>query len=83
MEREEGGWTDRTVNSGDTTAPYCADFTDGGKSPLVVGDRQRIHIPHQQSILKNPIHDSVRILCNVVREDHSLSKIRRVAGPCP
>lgn len=43
--------THRKVKMGDTTDPYWADRAEFGKAPLVVGDRQRAHIPHQQSIL--------------------------------
>lgn len=44
--------THMKVNNGDTTAPYCAARADEDSSPFVVGERHRIQIPHQQSILK-------------------------------
>ena len=39
------------VKTGDTTDPYCAPLIDFGRSPSVVGDKQRIQIPHQHNIL--------------------------------
>lgn len=36
---------------GDIIAPYCADLVDDGSVPSVVGERHRIHIPHQHIIL--------------------------------
>lgn len=32
-------------------APYCADLAEDESDPLVVGERQRIQIPHQHIIL--------------------------------
>jgi hypothetical protein len=50
------------VNIGDTTAPYWADLTEEGSEPFVLGDRHRIHIPHQQIIL------AIRSLNNIKKE---------------
>ena len=39
------------VKIGDIIAPYCARPAGTGNVPFVVGDKQRIHIPHQHNIL--------------------------------
>ena len=43
--------THKNVKSGETTEPCCAALAPNGRDPFVVGERQRIQIPHQQSIL--------------------------------
>jgi len=37
---------------GDTTEPYWAALAEDERSPSVLGERQRIQIPHQHIILK-------------------------------
>jgi hypothetical protein len=44
--------TYKNVNMGETTLPYCAARAEPVRPPFVVGDKHRIHNPHQHMILR-------------------------------
>jgi len=66
------------VKIGDIIAPYCAAREGGDRSPFVVGERQRIHIPHQHIILW-----WLRPQATLCSDCHLLSKIRWMTRPRP